>query len=148
MDRAADLLGRVARRIKRPEAPAVWLASSWSRIVGKTIAAHTHPTRCQNGCLEIATDGQVWQRQLESMTRDFCAQINRAWGSVLVREVKFAAARSRPADGSGATGAGAKNRLADASASVGAGASTPRSVPRSIAYELDNDHIPFIRRRK
>jgi predicted nucleic acid-binding Zn ribbon protein len=133
MDRAADLLGRVARKIKRPEASMVWLASSWSRIVGKTIAAHTRPLRCQNGCLEIAADGKVWQRQLESMSRDFCAQINRAWGSILVREVKFATAKNRPAARAG---------------SAAAGPSTPASVSRSIAYELDNDHIPFIRRRK
>jgi predicted nucleic acid-binding Zn ribbon protein len=132
MDRAADLLGRVARKIKRPEASMVWLASSWSRIVGKTIAAHTRPLRCQNGCLEIAADGKVWQRQLESMSRDFCAQINRAWGSVLVREVKFATAKNRPAAGSEPSAPG----------------TPPRSVSRSVAYELDNDHIPFIRRRK
>jgi hypothetical protein len=45
----------------------------------------------------------------------FCAQVNKAWGSTLVREVKFVAAKPGP---------------------------------RHISHELDNEHIPFIRRRK
>jgi predicted nucleic acid-binding Zn ribbon protein len=129
MDKAADLLGRVARRLRRPEAPIVWLASSWPRIVGRTVAAHTRPVRCQDGCLEIDADAKVWQRQLESMALDFCSQINRAWGSALVREVKFATAA---------------NRCAGASGSAPAGSPARRTTP----YELDNDHLPFIRRRK
>lgn len=140
MEKAADFLGRVARKMRRPEAPIAWLASSWPRIVGTTIAAHTCPTRCQNGCLEISADGKAWQRQLESMTRDFCAQINRAWGSTLVREIKFTPVKDRPAAAPGAPPSGAKP-----SDAAHAGA---KSARRSIPYELDNDHTPFIRRRK
>lgn len=130
MDRAGDILGRVARRLQHSQAPIAWLASSWPRIVGKTVAAHTRPLRCQNGCLEISADGKVWQRQLESMSRDFCSQINRAWGGTLVREVKFASA---------------KNAAAASSSSLASPAATTR---RTIPHELDNDHLPFIRRRK
>lgn len=119
MEKAADLLGRVARKLRRPEAPIAWLASSWPRIVGKTIATHAHPVRCQAGCLEISADGKVWQRQLQEMARDLGEQINHAWGGLLVREVRFTTAAK----------------------------STKRSPRRSIPYELDNDHTPFIRRR-
>jgi hypothetical protein len=49
------------------------------------------------------------------MKPEFCAQVNKAWGSTLIREVKFAA--SKPG---------------------------PRKLPR----EIDNEHTPFIRRRK
>ena len=49
------------------------------------------------------------------MKSEFCAQVNKAWGSTLVREVKFVAAKPGP---------------------------------RHISHELDNEHIPFIRRRK
>lgn len=138
MEKAAELLGRVVRKMRRPEAPIAWLVSSWPRIVGTTIAAHTRPARCQDGCLEISADGKTWQRQLESMTRDFCTQINRAWGSTLVREVKFTPAKERSAPGASASGA----KPSDAAAN---GARTGR---RSVPYELDNDHTPFIRRRK
>lgn len=130
MERAADLLGRVARKLKRPEAPIAWLASSWPRIVGKTIATHAHPVRCQAGCLEISADGKVWQRQLQEMARDLRDQINHAWGGPLVRELKFIAAVKRSTD------------LSTMSESTG------RAVRRSVPYELDNDHTPFIRRRK
>lgn len=139
MERAADLLGHVARKMRRPEAPIAWLVSSWPRIVGATVAAHTRPVRCHDGCLEIAADGKVWQRQLESMTRDFCAQINRAWGSTLVREVRFATARNSVLPSAGAPESNAKPFDA---------ASGAKPARRSVPYELDNDHTPFIRRRK
>lgn len=140
MEKAAELLGRVARQMRRPEAPIAWLVSSWPRIVGMTIAAHTRPARCQDGRLEIAADGKVWQRQLESMARDFCAQINRAWGSTLVREVKFTPAKDRTAAAPGASASDAKPS--------GAAAPGTKARRRSVPYELDNDHTPFIRRRK
>ena len=140
MEKAAELLGRVARKMRRPEAPIAWLVSSWPRIVGTTIAAHTRPARCHDGCLEISADGKTWQHQLESMTRDFCAQINRAWGSTLVREVKFTPAKDRSAAVTNASASSA--RPSDAAAP---GTQAGR---RSIPYELDNDHTPFIRRRK
>jgi predicted nucleic acid-binding Zn ribbon protein len=130
MDKAGDLLGRVARRLGHSQAPIAWLASSWLRIVGKTVAAHTRPLRCQDGCLEVAADGKVWQGQLECMAGDFCSQINRAWGGALVREVRFSTAKRAPVPPPGASNSGAD---------------APR---RAIPYELDNDHLPFIRRRK
>ncbi|MGH9736809.1 MAG: DUF721 domain-containing protein [Candidatus Acidiferrales bacterium] len=128
MERAADLLGRVARKLRRPEAPIAWLASSWPRIVGKTIATHAHPVSCQAGCLEISADGKVWQGQLQEMSRDLQDHINHAWGGPLVRVMKFTTA-AKPSNG----------------ASPG---SPPRSRRRSVPYELDNDHTPFVRRRK
>ncbi|HTU34351.1 MAG TPA: DUF721 domain-containing protein [Candidatus Acidoferrum sp.] len=131
MERAADLLGRVVRRLKRPEAPIAWLASSWLRIVGKTIATHAHPVRCQAGCLEISADGKVWQHQLQGMARDLRDQINQAWGGPLVRELKFTMTTAKSSSG--------PSNSSD---------SGQRRAPRSVRYELDNDHTPFIRHRK
>ena len=115
MEPVGKFLGKVVRTIDRPEAALAWLAGSWSTIVGKTLAAHTRPVRCQSGCLEVAADGRGWRKQLESMKREFCARVNEAWGASLIREIKFVAARP-----------GLKR------------------VPR----ELDNEHTPFVRRRK
>jgi predicted nucleic acid-binding Zn ribbon protein len=126
MDKAADILGRVARKLNRPEAALAWLSSSWPQIVGKTLAGHTRPLRCQNGHLDIAADAKAWQKQLEHMTSDFCTRINEAWGSKLIREVKFVALKRIPV---------APDRSA-------------ARAPKRIPYELDNDHTPFIRRRK
>lgn len=115
MERAGDFLGGALRQLKRPEAPLAWLAAVWPGIVGKALAAHTRPVRCQSGRLEIATDGKTWKNQIESMTGEFCARVNREWGGNLVREVKFA---------------------------------TLASSPDRVSHENDNEHTPFIRRRK
>jgi predicted nucleic acid-binding Zn ribbon protein len=131
MERAGDLLGRVARKLGHPHAALAWLSSSWPQIVGKTLAAHTRPLRCAGGVLEIAADAKPWQKQLDEMTGDFCARINQAWGRALIREVKFVV----PKRGTSATSA----------------AGSPRNSgpgPQRLSYELDNDHTPFIRRRK
>jgi predicted nucleic acid-binding Zn ribbon protein len=93
MERARDMVERVVRQIQRPEAALAWLTSSWTTIVGKTLAAHTRPVRCQGGYLEVAADGKVWRKQLESMKHEFCARINQAWGGNLLREITFIAAK-------------------------------------------------------
>jgi predicted nucleic acid-binding Zn ribbon protein len=114
MDRAGNFLGGMLRQLKRPEAAVAWLSGVWPQVVGRTIAAHTRPVRCAAGCLEIAADGKPWRIQLETMSNEFCAQVNRNWGATLVREIKFVDAHR----------------------------------PRHISHEFDNDHTPFVRRRK
>jgi predicted nucleic acid-binding Zn ribbon protein len=114
MERAGDFLGGMLRQMKRPEAAVAWLAGVWPAVVGSTIAAHTRPVKCVAGRLEVATDGKSWQTQLETMSAEFCAQVNRNWGGNLVREIRFV-----PATRSG-----------------------------HISHEFNNDHTPFVRRRK
>lgn len=115
MQRAGEILGRAVRRMDRPEAAIAWLESSWTTIVGKTLAAHTRPAGCKDGCLEVAADGKAWKKQLESMKVEFCARVNQAWGGNLVREIKLVAAKPGP---------------------------------KRVRRELDNEHTPFVRRRK
>ena len=91
MQRAGEFLGRVVRRLERPEAALAWLAGSWPSVVGKALAAHTRPVRCAAGRLEIAADRRAWQKQLEEMKREICARVNQAWGGDLVHEVKLVA---------------------------------------------------------
>jgi|SRR5271156_1447044 len=114
MDKAGNFLGGMLRQLKHPEAAVAWLAGVWPTVVGVTVAAHTRPVRCAAGCLEVATDGKPWQTQLESMSTEFRAHVNRKWGGSLVREIKF----------------------------------VPATTPRHISHEFDNDHTPFVRRRK
>jgi predicted nucleic acid-binding Zn ribbon protein len=113
MERAGTFLGGALRRMRRSEAVLAWLTSAWPTVVGSTLAAHTRPVRCGAGCLEIAADGVAWQKQIEAMQHEFCAQVNCSWGGDLVREVKFV------------TKPGAH-----------------------ISHELDNNHTPFVRRRR
>jgi predicted nucleic acid-binding Zn ribbon protein len=115
MERAGDFLGKVVRRLDRPEAALAWLESAWPAVVGHPLAAHTRPLRCDAHCLELAADAPAWQKQLEHIKRELCARINQAWGGTLVRDVKFVAAKPGPG---------------------------------RIRHEVDNDHTPFIRRRR
>jgi len=126
MQKAGDLLGGAVRKLKRPEATIAWLASAWPTIVGKMLAAHTRPLRCENGRLEIAADRKDWKSQLEPMTQEFCARINQAWGERLVKEVKFVATPRT------------------------AGKANTDGKPglKRAMREMDNEHLPFIRRRK
>jgi predicted nucleic acid-binding Zn ribbon protein len=96
MDRAGEFLGKVVRRFDRPEATLAWLASAWPTIAGKTLAAHTRPTKCDGGSLEVVADAKAWQQQIESMKRELRDRINCAWGGNLVREVQFVAAKPGP----------------------------------------------------
>lgn len=126
MDRAGEFLGRVVRRLERPEAAFAWLASAWPAIVGKALAAHTRPVRCDANCLELTADSKAWQNQVESLQREVCGRINQAWGGNLVRQVKVVAAKRAFCSPNGSAGPG----------------------PKRISYEADNEHIPFIRRRR
>jgi predicted nucleic acid-binding Zn ribbon protein len=123
MERAGDLLGPALRRLKGPEAAISWLSAAWPQIVGTALAARTRPLRCDQGCLEIGINGKAWKKELEDLKPQFTACINQAWGSTLVRKIKFVAA-SASANG------------------------TVQPGPRRLPRELDNDHTPFIRRKK
>lgn len=120
MERAGRFLGSALRRLKRPEAGTAWLIGAWPEIVGETLAAHVRPVSCESGQLEIAVDGKEWANQIRQMEREFCAQINCAWGGDLVTQVT----------------------LID-SPNESQRTSTAQRLPR----ELDNDHTPFVRRR-
>lgn len=120
MERAGRFLGSALRRLKRPEAGIAWLTSAWPEIVGETLAAHVRPATFESGHLEIIADGKEWANQLRSMEREFCAQINCAWGGDLVHDVIVVDSPAQPQ-----------------------GAAIAQRLPR----ELDNHHTPFIRRR-
>jgi predicted nucleic acid-binding Zn ribbon protein len=96
MDHAGDVLGNLVRRFDRPEATLAWLLGVWPAIAGKTLAAHTQPSRCENGTLKITADGRAWRQQIESMKRQLRESVNRAWGGNLVREVELVEAKPGP----------------------------------------------------
>jgi len=130
MERAGEFLGRVARRLGRPEAALAWLSGSWPGIVGEALAAHTRPLRCEEGLLEILADGKAWRKQLEEMRKEFCGQINRSWGATLVKEIRFVSTPSATQSQS--------NPPNDSDG----------SDARRISFEQDNEHTPFVRRKK
>jgi predicted nucleic acid-binding Zn ribbon protein len=88
MERIGDTLGKAVRRLDRPEATFAWIESAWPRIVGHSLAAHTRPSRCRDGCLEIAADARLWADEVDALEEQLRARINEAWGRALVRQVK------------------------------------------------------------
>jgi hypothetical protein len=58
-------------------------------MVGQRLAAHTQPVAWERGSVVVAVSDGEWQKQLEEMSDELRKQINRWWGSELVREVKF-----------------------------------------------------------
>jgi hypothetical protein len=154
MEKAGDLLGRVARRLGHPHAALVWLCSAWPQIVGATLAAHTRPLRCESGRLEVAADAKTWQNQLDEMKADFCGRVNQAWGSTLIREVRFVVPRRglaparNPSASQAECGSALSQNAAESASSASATARNAGAPLQRLPYELDNDHIPFIRRCK
>jgi hypothetical protein len=68
-------------------------------MVGRRLADHTRPVAWSKGCVDVAVDQPEWQSQLENMAKDVRKQVNKWWGSELVREVRFVpekANRPRP----------------------------------------------------
>ncbi|MBI1750744.1 MAG: DUF721 domain-containing protein [Acidobacteria bacterium] len=89
MERAGQSLWSALRRVARPEKPLDLLVAVWPLMLGRRLASHTRPVAWVKGRVDVAVDEPEWQDQLESMGKDVRAQVNRWWGSELVREVRF-----------------------------------------------------------
>lgn len=113
MERAGDFLGIALRKMRDPNAAAVWLQASWTGLVGEALAAHLRPLSCTKGTLFVEADSDEWKNQAEAMERQLRERVNNAWRGALVRDVRVQLAR--PA--------------------------------RRAPYELDNSHVPFLRKR-
>ena len=89
MERAGQSLWSALRRVARPEKPLDLLVAVWPLMVGRRLADHTRPVAWSKGRVDVAVDQPEWQNQLESMGKDVRKQVNKWWGSELVREVRF-----------------------------------------------------------
>jgi hypothetical protein len=128
MQKAGDILRGAMKGLRRPEQPLDWLAAVWPVVMGKHLASHTRPLGCREGVLEVGVDGAAWKAQLEEMAGSLRRQVNRWWGSELVRWVKLVPQPATIPAGRPGAGAG--------------GASAKPPVP----VELANEHTPFIRK--
>jgi hypothetical protein len=109
------------RRMARPEQRLEWLTAVWPVVMGARLAAHTRPLNWKDGVLEIGVAGEGWQEQLNEMTGTLRRQINLWWGGEVVEQVRL---------------------TQDGSATPGRAGKKP-----PVRFELDEEHLPFIRRR-
>ena len=95
MESAKKSLWSALRRVAKPEKPLDLLTAVWPLMVGRRLADHTRPVAWNKGRVDVAVDQPEWQSQLESMARDVRKQVNKWWGSELVREVRFVPEKAR-----------------------------------------------------
>jgi len=95
MESAKKSLWSALRRVAKPEKPLDLLTAVWPLMVGRRLADHTRPVAWSKGRVDVAVDQPEWQSQLESMARDVRKQVNKWWGSELVREVRFVPEKAR-----------------------------------------------------
>jgi predicted nucleic acid-binding Zn ribbon protein len=98
MERAGQSLWSALRRVARPDKPLDLLVAVWPLMVGRRLADHTRPVAWSKGRVDVAVDQPEWQSQLESMGKDVRKQVNKWWGSELVREVRFVPEKAKRAE--------------------------------------------------
>ncbi len=90
------ILPRVVRAVGREEAVCERvLQAAWSHIVGDFIAAHARPVRLRKKCLIVLTTDHTWKTQLERLSPDVLARINRLFDEDLVEAIEYRVERKR-----------------------------------------------------
>jgi len=65
------------------------LQAAWGRIVGDLIAAHTFPARLRQKHLIVLASDRAWKAQLEKLSSDVLARINRLFGTSVVEAIEY-----------------------------------------------------------
>lgn len=84
-------LAAALARLNSTLAPASTLArvqEVWSPTVGAAIAAEATPTNEREGVLTVTCAASVWAHELELMSGELTAALNRALGAELIRELR------------------------------------------------------------
>ena len=89
MKRIGEFIAPALRRATPRRSSFAWLAGTWPAIVGKRLAEHTRPSDLAGGVLHIAVSGKEWRVELEGVADEFRTRVNQAWGSNVVREIRF-----------------------------------------------------------
>jgi hypothetical protein len=71
------------------------LHAVWARIVGDAVAAHARPVRLREKHLLILASDRTWKAQLERLSPDIRARINRVFGEELVHAIEYRVERRR-----------------------------------------------------
>jgi predicted nucleic acid-binding Zn ribbon protein len=94
MKPVAEILGPALRQAGRRGSAMAWLAGAWPVIVGAKLGERTRPQKLFDGVLDVTVTGKEWRVELEGVAAEFAGRVNTAWGSPLVRQVRFATART------------------------------------------------------
>ncbi len=68
------------------------LVPLWPRVAGAAVAQHSRPIRFGGGTLILETDGDGWAAQLQALSGEIQAQVNRFLGGPVIQRVKVRSA--------------------------------------------------------
>lgn len=86
MERAGRLIGKLKLAVDDPELRA---CAAWKVAAGKKIAEHTRATALVRGALRVEVEDQIWQKQLNTLSRALLRNLEKALGEALVTDIDF-----------------------------------------------------------
>jgi hypothetical protein len=94
MERAARLFSKDKRTRNILDEEGV-AHSIWPAAVGKAISAHTSPAKLVRDKLIVNVADAIWQRQLNSLSRQIIDRMHKLTGSTAIQELEFRVAIPR-----------------------------------------------------
>jgi len=86
VERAGRLIGKLKLAVDDPELRA---CAAWKVAAGKKIAEHTRATALVRGALRVEVEDQIWQKQLNTLSRALLRNLEKALGEALVTDIDF-----------------------------------------------------------
>lgn len=72
-----------------PEMAEIAAKLAWSRAAGDGLRRHAIPFRLFQKTLVVSVADKIWQRQMQSMSAELVARINRLLGREVVEDIEF-----------------------------------------------------------
>jgi predicted nucleic acid-binding Zn ribbon protein len=90
--RVSEAMTSAMRELPSSEKIAESLAFAyWERVVGPNAAAATEPERISDGVLIVRTKSSVWSHEMNVMKAHLIAELNKAIGRPVIKEIVFRA---------------------------------------------------------
>jgi len=120
--RLGTTLGSWAPDRRGPGDPLLAIAANWPEIVGKDVAAHSHPSALENGALIVTTRSGAWSQQLSFLADRILGAVRVRVGAAAPDRVRFRVGklpartgpRAQPVPGVAASGVSSRPKTGDA----------------------------------
>jgi hypothetical protein len=114
--------GRIVPRalktyVRRDKAPLLAVITGmWPRVAGRAIAEQARPVAFSGGSLALSTSSESWAVQLQALSSEICAAVNKGLGQQLVKHLRV-------------------RLVHDSGAAPGPAIQTPQSLPAAPAWD-------------
>lgn len=92
-------VGRIVPRalkthVQRDKTPLLAVVTGlWPRVAGRAVAEQARPVAFASGALTLSTSSEAWAVQLQALSGEVCAAVNKALGQQLVKHLRVRVAR-------------------------------------------------------